>query len=230
MLYVVLGLMGAAVLLLFAFGGDGMIGPLEDSQFASLVYLGALGAMIAAGIVASRQRFGSMVKQAAIWIAIILVLVIGYEYRYELQTVANRVSLGLVPGRTVSAVNADGELAVTVGRAGTHFRTAGTVNGSRQSFIVDTGASTIVLTEANAKRAGYDTDALAYTIPVSTANGMAMAARIDDVDIAVGDIARSGLIALVAPTSQLSENLLGMNFLDTLSSFEVSRDRLTLRN
>ncbi len=90
--------------------------------------------------------------------------------------------------------------------------------------------STIVLTETNARRAGFHPDELNFRIPVSTANGVAMAARISGVDISIGGIERRNLVALVARDSQIASNLLGMNFLDTLSSFEFQRDRMILRN
>ena len=57
-----------------------------------------------------------------------------------------------------------------------------------------------------------------------------MAARISGVDITIGGIERRGMVALVARDSQIQSNLLGMNFLDTLSSFEFQRDRMILRN
>jgi aspartyl protease family protein len=228
--FVIFGILGAALLILVFNGNDGTIGPMTDDQFAGTVYLGLLGTVIAAALFASGQRFGAMARQAGIWIAVLVMLVVGYEYRFELQETASRVTSGLMPGKPVTMEDVNGDLSVTVNRSGRHFEVLGTVNGERQPFMIDTGASTVVLTESNARKAGYDPDTLDFRIPVSTANGVTMAARISDVEIVIGGIGRQNMIALVARDNQLASNLLGMNFLDTLSSFEFQRDRMILRN
>lgn len=228
--FIIFGILGGALLILVFNGNDGTIGPMTDEQFARTIYLGLFGAVLAAGLFASGQRFGQMARQAGIWLAVLIVLVVGYEYRFELQESAARVTSGLIPGTAITQTSADGDLSVTIQRRGRHFETVGTVNGSRQEFLVDTGASTIVLTEANARKAGIDPETLDYRIPVATANGTAMAARISGIEVAIGGIVRPGMIALIARDGQLSSNLLGMNFLDTLHSFEVQRDRMVLRN
>jgi len=228
--FIVFGILGAALVILVFNGNDGMIGPMSDEQFARTVYLGLLGAVLAAGLFASGQRFGKMARQAAVWLVVLVVLVIGYEYRFELQESAARVTSGLMPGTAITQTSADGDLSVTIQRRGRHFEAVGTVNGARQDFLVDTGASTIVLTEANARKAGIDPETLDYRIRVATANGTAMAARVSGLEVAIGGIVRPDMIALVAKDGQLASNLLGMNFLDTLRSYEVQRDRMILRN
>ena len=228
--FLVFGVLGAGLLILLFNGNGGMIVPMTDDQFAGTIYLGLFATILAAGLFASGQRFGEMARQAGIWIAIIVMLVVGYEYRFELQETASRVTSGLLPGQAITSQDVNGDLSVTINRRSRHFEVVGAVNGDRQQFLVDTGASTIVLTETNARQAGYHPEDLDFRIPVSTANGIAMAARISGVDITIGGIERRGMIALVARDSQIQSNLLGMNFLDTLSSFEFQRDRMILRN
>ncbi|MFZ2099762.1 MAG: TIGR02281 family clan AA aspartic protease [Oricola sp.] len=228
--FLVFGVLGAALLILVFNGNDGTIGPMTDGQFASTVYLGLFGTVLAATLIASGKRFGELARQAGIWLAIIVMLVIGYEYRFDLKESAVRVTSGLMPREPVSAQGADGTMSVTIRKIGRHFETAGMVNGARQDFLVDTGASTVVLTEANARKAGIDPDTLDFRIPVSTANGKTMAARVTGVQVAIGNIVRPNLTVLVAQDGQLDSNLLGMNFLDTLHSYEVQRDRMVLRN
>ncbi|MCP6757001.1 TIGR02281 family clan AA aspartic protease, partial [Klebsiella pneumoniae] len=77
---------------------------------------------------------------------------------------------------------------------------------------------------ADAERAGFDTQALVFNIPVSTANGTTNAARVVADDIAVGDIVRRNVPLLVVPSGQLGQSLLGMNFIGTLSGFDVRGD------
>jgi aspartyl protease family protein len=97
-------------------------------------------------------------------------------------------------------------------------------------MMIDTGATTTVLTTADAERAGIDTSALNYQVPVSTANGQALAARIVLQDIGVGTISRRNVPALVASQDMLQQSLLGMNFIGTLSGFEIRGDRMMLRD
>ena len=119
---------------------------------------------------------------------------------------------------------------MTITRNRNHFATRAEVNGEPLQFIVDTGASTVVLTQDDAARAGFDTDRLRYIVPVMTANGRTQAAPVRIERMSVGDIERTDIAALVAEEGQLFENLLGMNFLDTLAGFEVTGDRLVLRD
>jgi aspartyl protease family protein len=96
-------------------------------------------------------------------------------------------------------------------------------------MIVDTGASTIVLRPEDAKKAGIDVSKLSFTIPVLTANGRTVAARVRLNSVAIGPLQREDVDALVAERGALTESLLGMSFLGRLRSYEFSGDFLTLR-
>ena len=102
------------------------------------------------------------------------------------------------------------------------------VNGARASFLFDTGASAVVLTAADARRAGVDASRLAFDVPVATANGAAMAAEVWLDQIAIGPIVMRNVPALIARPGALDESLLGMSFLERLKSYAVERDRLVL--
>ena len=130
---------------------------LDTDSFGNLVYLGALGALVASGILASGQRFGQTVRTLALWLLVILVFMAGYEYRYELQDVASRVSGGIIPGSPLSVTDGDGRAIVTLRqRVDGHFEANVDVNGETIRAIVDTGATSTVLTAADAERAGFD--------------------------------------------------------------------------
>lgn len=219
-----------ALVVLFFMGDGGTLAGLSGDQAASLVFVALLGTLVASGMAAGRQRLGMMARQALAWAAIVIGLVTAYEFRFELQNVASRVSAGLIPGAPIATVNADGARSVTISRSQRHFETSATVNGESLRFIIDTGASTVVLTHDNARRIGFDIDDLDYVVPVATANGMTRAAPVRLETMEVGGIMRSDLEALVAEPGALFENLLGMNYLDTLSGFEVTGDRLILRD
>lgn len=110
------------------------------------------------------------------------------------------------------------------------FLARGEVNGQQIGLIVDTGASAVILRHADAELAGLDLNALAYSVPVETANGPANAAAVRLRSLAVGDIRIDGLEALVAEPGSLNESLLGMTFLTRLRSYELSGEFITLRN
>jgi aspartyl protease family protein len=110
-----------------------------------------------------------------------------------------------------------------------HFTATVTVNGSNVPMLVDTGASTVVLRLADAKKLGVDTAALRFTVPVQTANGVAYAAHVRLRQVTVGSIALTGVDALVAQPGALKESLLGMTFLSRLRSYEFSGQYLTFR-
>lgn len=230
-LTIVLGLIAAAALVLILNHDKGNSFGFDNDQFANLVYLGILATVIGAGILGSGVRFGDVTRQIAIWLAIVLVLVAGYQYRYELQDIGSRMTAGLIPGSPLSTAGADGRMTVLIEKASNgHFGVTATVNGASVPMLVDTGASSTVLTAEDARAAGFDTSALAYVVPVSTANGPALAAEISIEELAVGDIKRIRSPAMVAEPGKLGQSLLGMTFLGSLTGFDVRGDRLILHD
>lgn len=204
---------------------------LDNDRFGRLIYLSAIVAMLASAVVVSRRRLPGMLGMLAVWAVIVLALAVGYQYRYELQDVASRATAGLIPGSPMSLTFDDGATGVRVDRSGSgHFEVNGSVNGASISFLVDTGATSTVLTTRDAVAAGYPAEALSFEIPVFTANGQALAARVTAEVIAVGSIERRRVPVLVAEDGRLGQSLLGMNFIGTLSGFDMRGDRLILRD
>jgi aspartyl protease family protein len=122
---------------------------------------------------------------------------------------------------------ADGVVEVRAGLGG-HFTVTATVNGRPVDFLIDTGASDIVLSPADARRIGYDPDRLSFTRQYYTANGIGRGAPVRLDSLAIGPIAYDGLTASVNE-APMSESLLGMSFLRRLDSYEVRRDVMILR-
>jgi aspartyl protease family protein len=118
-------------------------------------------------------------------------------------------------------------LMVDAGRDG-HFAVQSRVNGVFTDFLIDTGASLVVLRESAAANAGLRPMPADYTAVVSTANGKAKAAPVKIDRIEVGGITVYDVPALVMPDDILSKNLLGMAFLSRLRRYEVADGRLVL--
>ena len=202
---------------------------LANDDFADAAYMSIFGVVVAAGLLGSGIPLNHMMRNIAIWAVIILGLVTVYQYQYELTNIANRVTAGLIPGNAISGNNADGAETVSIGQsANGHFEVNALVNDQRVNFMVDTGASTIVLTQADAEKVGIDISSVSYTNPVSTANGRTMAASVRLQEVKIGNITRQNIRALVSQEGQLSGSLLGMNFMNSLSAYTVQRDQLIL--
>ncbi|MEL6111204.1 MAG: TIGR02281 family clan AA aspartic protease [Pseudomonadota bacterium] len=113
--------------------------------------------------------------------------------------------------------------------ANNHFYTDARVNGARLSFLVDTGASFVALRESDARRAGVYLSGGDFTVPISTANGKAKAARISLDNVDVDGLTFTDIDALVMPDDKLNVNLLGMSYLSKLSSFGTEDRALVLK-
>lgn len=109
-----------------------------------------------------------------------------------------------------------------------HFFLRATVNGSSVPFLVDTGASTIVLSPEDARRIGFRPAGLAFDQRIMTAGGEVPGASVTLREIRIGQLQVFGVPATVhgAP---LPISLLGTSFLRRLEGYEVERDRLILR-
>ena len=229
-LFYVLMAMLAVGLALLVFNHDaGRTFGLANEEFGQLVLLTALATAFSAGLL-RRGRFATTLRYGLIWLLLLLVFAVGYLYRYDLQSVATRLSAGLVPGSAITRQGADGQAEVVIHKAlGGHFMAEAEVNGEAVDFLVDTGASIVALTWQDAARLGLDPDTLTFDRTVMTANGPARAASVRLDEIMIGGIARRNVLATVSEDGMLPTSLLGMNFLGELSSFEIRRDELILR-
>jgi aspartyl protease family protein len=120
--------------------------------------------------------------------------------------------------------------AVHVARGQTgDFALRASINGVSAPMVVDTGATSVVLTYETAKAAGLPLELLDYNVDVETAGGHTHAARLTLDRLAIGTLVERSVPALVVPRGQMKTNLLGMSFLDRLESWEVRADGLMLR-
>ena len=102
------------------------------------------------------------------------------------------------------------------------------INGVTAPMVIDTGATSVVLTYETARAAGLPLELLEYDVDVETAGGHTRAARLTLDRLAIGKLVERSVPALVVPRGQMKTNLLGMSFLDRLERWEVRADRLML--
>jgi aspartyl protease family protein len=232
--WVALTLLVIAGLALLLRGDTGSIAGLETSDFAIAAASLAVFIFLASAFAGSyRGRLAQAVRDLLAWATLTLILVTGYTFRNELYGLGYRVAGELLPpgyalrGDTVS----EGERFVQIRRRPDgHFMVRMEVNGVGVQMLVDTGASTVVLKRADARKLGIDIDKLKYSIPVTTASGTTYAAPVRLHTLQLGPIRLTDVEALVEKSGSLKENLLGMSFLSRLRSYEFSGDFLTLRS
>jgi aspartyl protease family protein len=215
-----------AVVVLLARQSEGLTGALSTEELASLTYKVGLIVLIGGAAVALfRQSFTRALISALLWVVFGFALVLGYTYRFELYGVADRVMVELVPGRASTHGRT-----VELARANTgDFRVGAEVNGVRVAMVLDTGASSVVLTHDAAMAAGLPLEFVKYSVNVETANGRTLAAPVTLDRISVGGIVEREVPALIAQPGQLKLSLLGMSFLNRLQSWEVRGSRVMMR-
>ena len=228
LLWVVLAILGIACLVL-VFNDDGQVAGLADDQFASLVYYGAWGLVLASSaLLMIRTRLGPALKAAAIWGLAFLVLIGLYASAPELNALKNRLMAALVPGSVVAVAGSDRTQFMATRGIDNHFHLDGSIDNTPVSFMVDTGASVVAMDRATAETLGIATGNLRFSQRVMTANGVATAAPLRLDTVRIGDIVRHDVDAAVIEGEGLGVVLLGMSFLSTLTSFDFRGDRLIL--
>ncbi|MEZ5830105.1 MAG: TIGR02281 family clan AA aspartic protease [Dongiaceae bacterium] len=218
-------LLGATVVLVFAME-QLFPGTLENPETRmSLIYKVGWIALIGSSIVTfARADPRSALRNAAIWAAIILGLVGVYAFKNDAAFIGQRMLGALSPTQGTS--HDDGTVSFAAGPDG-HYHIQAKVNGSRVTFMVDTGASDIVLTPRDARRIGIDPANLKFDQFAETANGTVRGAAIRLDSLAVGPIDMRGIPAAVNG-ADMSESLLGMEFLNRLHGWRVENGELTL--
>ena len=111
---------------------------------------------------------------------------------------------------------------------GGEFALKAKINGVTAPMVIDTGATSVVLTWETAKAIGLPIDMLEYNVDLETAGGHTKAARLTLDRLSVGKLTEKSVPALVVPRGQMRTNLLGMSFLDRLESWGVRSDKLML--
>ena len=167
-------------------------------------------------------------KQAArnilLWVGVFGVVLLGYAYRDVFGDIGSRLQSQVMPGYPVTS----GPHAVTISEDESGgYQVIGSVNGGPVRFLIDTGASDIVLTGADAQRAGLDLDSLDYSHAFATANGIAHGASAMVHEIKVGGIVLKD-VKVSVQREGLGVSLLGMSFLRQLKSFSFGDHKLVL--
>jgi aspartyl protease family protein len=218
--------MAVSLAVLIATNDEDAIANLLRHDVSALVLKIALAVFVGGLIlVLYRERLTKAIEALLFWVVIGLLLVVAYAYRLELHEAGDRVLAELIPGHAAM----HGRMVEIVRGKGGDFSVHTAVNGAKVAMVLDTGASSVILTQEAAKAAGLPIDMLAYTVNIDTANGRTHAAPVTLDRLAVGGLTEREVPALVVQAGALKSNLLGMTFLNRLESWEVRGDKLRLR-
>ena len=190
---------------------------MDGDQIARLAYLGVWGiVLVGAALVTFRGRRGQAAQQAAIWALIF----VGFIAAYGLW---EDISQDLMPRQSVVDT---GQIVVPRSADG-HYHLTLDINDTPVSFIVDTGASQVVLSQADARRIGLDPTDLSYFGSAQTANGVVRTAAVQLDRVTLGTINDRNVDAVVN-AGVMDGSLLGMSYLGLYDRIEISNDELVL--
>jgi aspartyl protease family protein len=202
---------------------------LNDTDTLRFVFLAVLLVLLVGSIGLGRTRGAAKFRHLGIWILVAAALVIVYTYRGPVLDMAAPVLHELTPSHIVEVAGPNGEHQLVVRRSNDgHFKVDAEVNGVPVRFLIDTGATTTVLTAADAKRAGIDTSTLAFDRGVQTANGLAFFARTWLNSLTIGPYRLASVPVGVMPAGAMDTSLLGMSTINRFSSWRVEGDRMVL--
>lgn len=183
-----------------------------------LIYLVLLGSVIAGYFfISHRDRLGDLARSALLWGLIFLGVIAGFGLWSDIRD-------DILPRQTV--FEEQGRVEVPRAPDG-HYYLNVAINGTPVPFVVDTGATDIVLTRRDAARAGIDPARLEYTGVAGTANGLVRTARVRVDRIAIGGIEDRD-VSLSVNQGDLDISLLGMSYLQRFRRLEITGGTLVL--
>lgn len=197
----------------------------SDFSKAYLIRGVAILVLVSAVIVFGRRiPVREALRNGLIWLGVLAVLAIGFTYQDELRTVAMRVRSELIPGYPVSS---DARQMVLTQSDGGNFYVYGKVNGTAVKFLIDTGASDIVLSPADATHLGIDVSTLDFKQPYATANGFGLGAPYTVQSLSIGALELFD-VPVSINKADMGQSLLGMTFLRHMASVEIRGRQLIL--
>lgn len=183
-----------------------------------LIYLILLGAVIGSYFfVSGRKQLGETARAASLWVFIFIGVIVAYGLWNDVKdTVLPQQSVSVEHGIIEVPRRPDG-----------HFYMILEVGGVPIEFVVDTGATDVVLSLEDAARVGFVRDELFFDGQASTANGIVRTATVRLPDVRLGGI-DEGTVRASVNEGDLETSLLGMSYLQRFERIEIRGDRLLL--
>ena len=189
---------------------------MDSENFARLIYLGLLLAAVGGWVLVEyRGRLGVALRTAMAWGLIFVGVMAGYGLWTDMRSDVRRQAVMVGDAMEVPRAP-DGHYYLTL-----------VINGTPVEFMVDTGATNVVLSRRDAERLGIDPASLVYLGEAQTANGIVRTARVKLTDVVLGPWEDKALAAWVND-GEMDGSLLGMDYLGQFH-LELAADRMLLR-
>lgn len=192
---------------------------MNSDQIAQILYLVLLGSAVAGSLfLQSRARRGQMMQQLSIWALIFIGVVAGVGLWSDISRSVLPREASFGPGGTVS---------VPRGRDG-HYHVTLKIHGIPVRFMIDTGASGLVLSPHDARKIGINTNRLAFIGLATTANGEVATASVRLHDVQLGPFT-DRVVQAEVNKAPMGSSLLGMSYLQQFGKIEISGNKMVLK-
>ncbi|MBX3562091.1 MAG: TIGR02281 family clan AA aspartic protease [Sphingomonas sp.] len=200
---------------------------MNGDQAVSALYLLLVLVLVGSALMVRRIPIADGFKMFAGWILIFAAFFIIFTFKDEFLVLGDRMMIEVRGGAVEQKAGEGGELRVRQSADG-HFWVNAEVNGRSMRFLIDSGATTTSLSRASALRAGVEPSG-GFGVMVQTANGMITVDRGRIESFRVGSIERRNLAVHISDAARDDTNVIGMNFLSSLSAWRVEGRILVLR-
>ncbi len=189
-----------------------------------IYYVIILVFLILGVIFRSEISFFQIIKYLFIWCALAFIIIGFYSYRYEFSDFKNRIIGEINPSKAQQ--NSQGQIIINMSENG-HFYINVKINQKTIRFMIDTGASDMIINSSDAIKIGIDINKLNFNKTYQTANGKTFGASVILEEI---EIANTKFIDIPASinNSDMGVSLLGMSFLKRCEKYEFYQDKLVL--
>jgi len=197
---------------------------ISSHEWSNVIYILILVALLIMGFSRKDLPIKKIFEFTGLWIVFALVALVLYSYRFEFFEVKDRVLSDLFPSKAINKNHK--QLVLNIAQDG-HYYLNVKIKNNEVRFMIDTGASDVVIDEKIALKLGYDLKKINYNKVFQTANGQSYGASISFDEVDVSGVKFYNVQASIT-NSDLVIPLLGMSFLQKFYKYEFFRDKLIL--